>query len=278
MENKNAIPHVIHYCWFGGNPLPESAQRCINSWKKFLPEHEIKCWDETNYDIYACQYVQEAYAAKKWAFVSDYARFDILYKHGGLYFDVDVELIAPIDDILEKGPFWGMERNLEQQATVNPGLGMAAPAGLPVYATILEHYQNSHFLNADGTYDYTTIVMRTTDVLLQFGLQKSVAPQLVADVWVYPWDYFCPIMYQTGEQNITANTRSIHHYDSSWLLKEDLHLKRIKMILCKKFGKRWASYLVQVYSFPFRVKKKVTERGIAATMRFAIDKLFTKKS
>ncbi len=103
------IPKVIHYCWFGGNPLPESAQKCIASWRKFLPDYEIKEWNESNFDVNAIPYTAQAYAAKKYAFVSDYARFSILYDNGGLYFDTDVEVIRPMDDIIENGPFMGFE-------------------------------------------------------------------------------------------------------------------------------------------------------------------------
>ena len=90
------IPKVIHYCWFGGNPLPESAQKCIASWRKFLPDYEIKEWNESNFDVNAIPYTAQAYAAKKYAFVSDYARFSILYDNGGLYFDTDVEVIRRV--------------------------------------------------------------------------------------------------------------------------------------------------------------------------------------
>lgn len=79
------IPRVIHYCWFGGNELPESAVKCIESWKKYCPDYEIKEWNESNFDINECDYVREAYEAKRWAFVSDYARFKILYENGGVY-------------------------------------------------------------------------------------------------------------------------------------------------------------------------------------------------
>ena len=103
------IPKIIHYCWFGRNPLPESAQKCIASWKKFLPDYEIKEWNEDNFDVNIIPYTKEAYEAKKYAFVSDYARFWILYKYGGLYFDTDVEVIKPMDDIIERGPFMGIE-------------------------------------------------------------------------------------------------------------------------------------------------------------------------
>ena len=91
---------VIHYCWFGGKPLPRSAEKCIASWKKFLPEFEIVRWDESNFDVNAIPYTREAYSAGKYAFVSDYARFWILYHNGGLYFDTDGEVINNLDDIL----------------------------------------------------------------------------------------------------------------------------------------------------------------------------------
>ena len=108
MENIQ-IPKIIHYCWFGRNPLPPMAIKCIESWKKYLPDFEIKEWNEDNFDIAINPYVEEAYHMKKYAFVSDYARFWILYNYGGLYFDIDVELLKPIDDILAKGPFMGLE-------------------------------------------------------------------------------------------------------------------------------------------------------------------------
>ena len=104
------IPKIIHYCWFGRNPLPDSAKKCIESWRKFFPEYEIKEWNEDNFDVHLIPYVEEAYNAKKYAFVSDYARFWILYFYGGVYFDTDVEVIRPMDDILAKGGFMGSTR------------------------------------------------------------------------------------------------------------------------------------------------------------------------
>ena len=119
----NMIPKVIHYCWFGGNPLPASAKKCIASWRKYLPDYEIKEWNESNFDVNIIPYTAEAYKAKKYAFVSDYARFWILYKYGGLYFDTDVEVIKNMDDIIAKGAFMGCENEAK------PG-GGHAPIGV----------------------------------------------------------------------------------------------------------------------------------------------------
>uniref|UniRef100_UPI004027572F glycosyltransferase n=1 Tax=Segatella hominis TaxID=2518605 RepID=UPI004027572F len=138
------IPKIIHYCWFGLGPLPELAQKCIASWKKYLPDYEIKEWNEDNFDVNIIPYTAEAYQAKKYAFVSDYARFWILYKYGGIYFDTDVEVIRPIDDIVERGNFMGFETGPKLQlkedaseASVNPGLGMGVAPGLGLIKKML---------------------------------------------------------------------------------------------------------------------------------------------
>lgn len=275
MENT-VIPKVIHYCWFGGNPLPESAKRCIASWEEFCPGYEIKRWDESNYDVNTCSYAKEAYADKKWAFVSDYARFDILYAHGGVYFDTDVELVAPIDDILAKGAFLGMERNLEQTVMVAPGLGMAAPAGMPIYKTILAEYRSKSFLREDGTNNQTTVVKYTTDLLRRHGLQENAVLQHVADIWIYPWDFFCPMMYQTGELTLTENTRSIHHYDASWFAKEEQRARQVGYKMIEYFGVGIGRRIGRLYSLPYRVRKKIEQKGLRGAVCVAVDKLKNK--
>ena len=211
---EREIPKTIHYCWFGGNLLREKELACIESWKKYLPGYEIKRWDESNWDLRCCDYVSEAYDAKKWAFVSDYARLAILYEYGGLYFDTDVELIRPIDDnILEHGPFMGFETNFDDGAETD---GTDAPR-LGLYRALLTSYQGDHFVKLDGTYDTTTIVARTTKILTEHGLKSRPGIQEVDGVWIYPRDYFNPKDFQTGDINITENTRSIHHFSMSWL-------------------------------------------------------------
>lgn len=104
------IPQTIHYCWFGNKPLSETAIKCISSWKKYFPNYTIKEWNENNFNINIIPYTKEAYKRGKWAFVSDYARFWILYNYGGIYFDTDVEVIKPFDIIIENGPFLGLEQ------------------------------------------------------------------------------------------------------------------------------------------------------------------------
>ena len=120
-QNMEKIPHIIHYCWFGRNPKSELVLNCIESWKKYLPGYEIREWNEDNYDVTQVNFVKEAYENQKWAFVSDYVRFDVLYQFGGIYFDTDVELLKPIpEEILAKRAFTGFENT----KLISPGLVM----------------------------------------------------------------------------------------------------------------------------------------------------------
>lgn len=226
------IPKKIHYCWFGGNPLPELALKCIESWRKFCPDYEIIEWNESNFDVNCCDYIKEAYKAKKWAFVSDYARFKILYENGGLYFDTDVEIIKSLDAIITKGNFMGRED--ESSLSVNPGLGLGVNPGLDIYKELMEMYHSKHFLNKDGTYNQKTIVDYTTEILVKYGLKNNNDIQFVAGIYIYPKTYFCPMDYVSGKINITEETCSIHHYSASWHSEKE----KYAFILQKKFNRR----------------------------------------
>ena len=252
METKSEIPKIIHYFWFGGNELPEMAKKCIESWKKYCPDYEIKEWNENNYDIERCEYIKEAFQEKKWAFVSDYARFDILYRYGGLYFDTDVELIRPIDEILEHGSYMGIElekfeKESNSEITVNPGLGMAAKPGLLLYKTILDSYAQRHFRRDDGSLDQETVVTFVTNILKEKGLACKPGIQEVAGVTLYPKEYFCPMNYFTGELKITENTYSIHHFGESWVDEKEKYisklLRRFQHYLPEKAAKMLAIYI-----------------------------------
>lgn len=221
MNNTN-IPKIIHYCWFGGKPLPQNAKKCIESWRKYLPDYEIREWNESNFDVNINSYTSEAYKNKKYAFVSDYARFWILYKYGGLYFDTDVEIIKNMDCIVSKGPFMGCESIANKEASpselgVAPGLGLGVNSKHSLYRDILITYEHKHFLLPDGSFSGETVVTIITEILCKKGLKNANEPQEIEGIWIYPKDYFCPKDYRTGTLSITKNTFSIHHYDASWL-------------------------------------------------------------
>lgn len=235
------IPKKIHYCWFGRNPLPESALRCIASWRKYLPDYEIIEWNEDNFDVNSIPYTAEAYEAKKYAFVSDYARFKILYEQGGLYFDTDVEVIKPMDDIIAKGPFMGFEIDPCAErpcGAVNPGLGLGAPAGMAIFSVILDYYSRLEFIKPDGTHNTTDAVVNiTTRELIKAGLNDRQGIQAVAGLRLYPSDYFNPFDDATGRLKKTQNTYTIHWYSKTWMKVSPMR-QCLSRLIHRAFGVR----------------------------------------
>lgn len=214
------IPKVIHYCWFGGKPLPKSAKKCIASWKKFMPDYEIEEWNESNFDIGMIPYTREAYNDGKYAFVSDVARFWVLYHYGGVYFDTDVEVIRSIDDILERGAMMGWERpDANGVYHVAPGLGLVASIELPFYQEMLDGFAKISYHLPDGSRNPYSMIPMINELLLQKGLLMDGSMQKISDITIYPADYFCPMDSLTGKITLTENTFTIHHYTMSWMNK-----------------------------------------------------------
>lgn len=234
------IPKKIHYCWFGGNPLPELAQKCIASWKKYCPDYEIIEWNESNFDINCCAYVKEAYEAKKWAFVSDVARLFALVNYGGIYMDTDVEVLRPLDDFLGYEAVSGFET----KDRIQTGL-MACLEGQPLFEELLHDYDNAHFLRKDGFYDTTTNVTRITDMCLKYGLRLDNTLQTVNGFTLFPDDYFCPKDYETKITTITENTYTIHHFDASWFSEEDKYVTKLKQKFKKILPKKTACHVAK---------------------------------
>lgn len=252
------IPKVIHYCWFGRGKLPRLARKCIKSWKKYCPDYEIKEWNEDNFDVNIIPYTREAYMAGKYAFVSDYARFWILYHYGGIYFDTDVEVISNIDDIVALGPFMACENELksgEKILWVAPGLGLGAPARLPIYSEILALYEGMHFFLSSKAQNTKTVVEYVSELLTLHGLQQKDTLQLIDGIYIYPKEYFCPFSYWTGKYEFTGNTRTIHHYSGSWMPKDQLMRKRHPRLFKYWY---WCIYLPQYEFHKYFGNKKST--------------------
>ncbi|SEA51751.1 Glycosyltransferase sugar-binding region containing DXD motif-containing protein [Prevotella sp. tc2-28] len=242
-------PKIIHYCWFGGNPLPESAKKCIASWREYLPDYEIWQWSEgslhdnvndnenvlfdkiLSFDVNSIPYTQQAYEAKKYAFVSDYARFWVLYHYGGLYFDTDVEVIKPFDDIVARGAFMGLEIDGLKKGTkiaINPGLGLGAEAELPIYQEILNGFTRMAYYGADGKRSNYTMIPMVTDLFLGKGLEANGKVQSICDVTIYPQRFFNPYNGVTGELSITSDTHSIHWYSATWMETKSKWIVKLK--------------------------------------------------
>ena len=232
------IPRIIHYCWIGGAPLPELAERCIASWKEHMPDWQIMRWDESNFDITSAPlYVRQAYETRKYAFVSDYVRLWALEQYGGLYMDVDFEVFRPFDNLMDRYPaFAGYEGSKRQP--VMQGVIASEPHGAWV-KDMLSTYENRTFVKPDGSLDMTPNTSYFTDRLesqgfIADGVEKDVyvsrdemgVPPIsnhqspitngrVLFLHVFPVHYFCPVL-TTGEDVRTPETYCEHKGESSW--------------------------------------------------------------
>lgn len=221
---EEVIPKVIHYCWFGRNPLPPLANDCITSWKKYLPDYEIIEWNEDKFDISSNTYVREAYEQKKYAFVSDYVRLYALYNFGGIYMDTDVEVIKSLDDFLKDQAFSGFE----DEDRIPTGI-IGSKKHHYFIKQLLDYYNGRHFIKEDGTLDITTNVEIITKICLDNNFIPNNKKQTVCDFTFYPKEYFCPLTYNSLRKHKTKNTYTIHHFAGSW--KETSELSRLVKIL-----------------------------------------------
>lgn len=212
LEENSIIPKKIHYCWFGGKQIPDKYKRYMESWNKFCPDYEIVEWNESNYDVSKCKYMQQAYEKKIWGFVPDYARIDIVYNHGGIYLDTDVELVKNIDDLLYQKAFAGFE----DERNVNLGSGFGSIKGLPVLKAMLDHYSSLNFIEENGELNLTASPILNTAVLSQFGLKENGNYQKIADMTVYPAKVLVGKCMYTMRTIIKPWTYAVHHYDGSW--------------------------------------------------------------
>ena len=169
-----SIPKVIHYCWFGKGKMSPLSQKCIKSWRKYCPEYKIICWNEENFDVTENQYAKEAYDAGKWAFVSDYVRLKVLYNEGGIYLDTDVELIKPLDNLIETYGYMGFD----DRGIPSTGLGFACEKGNELVGALLADYDYIPFVLPDGTYDLTPCPDRNVKTMVELGLDLEKKEQI----------------------------------------------------------------------------------------------------
>lgn len=240
------IPRTIHYCWFGRNPLDQTALHCIESWKKYFPEYEIVQWNEDNFDVSVMPFVEMAYRDKKWAFVSDVARLMIIYNQGGIYFDTDVEVIKSYEDIIEpnvKG-FLGFEND----GHVNSGIGFGAIKGHPFLKELIDLYNRIDYMQYKDHLSEIACPILTTELLEKEGLSKSGKRQQVADFEIFPAEYFAPMDYGTGEVRYSSRTHSVHWYSASWQEENEKQEQERMRTLKRRFGVKWGERLYGISS------------------------------
>lgn len=228
------VPKIIHYCWFGNNEMPNSVKMCIESWKKYCPNYKFILWSENNYNINeACEFVKKAYENKKWAFVTDYVRLDVVYRCGGIYLDTDVEILQNMDILLDKGRgFFGFE----QQSSINTGIGFACEKGETILEEMMEIYRNLEF-NTEEMQKFACPIINTK-VLQKHGLITNNKLQIINGIKILPTEFLCPENMFDGTILYTEKTVSVHHYNASWMSKKEKALMKtivkIKKILPQK--------------------------------------------
>lgn len=260
------IPKIIHYCWFGGNPLSKLAEDCIESWKKHCPDYEFVRWDESNFDLNCNRYVLEAYNSKKWAFVTDYVRLYALYHYGGIYMDTDVEVVQSLDQFLYHDAFTGCEN----EKFCVTGL-MAARKNHPWIKSLLSYYDDRSFILPDGDYDHTPNTEVITDYTIkEYGWKPLDKFQELKDgLVIYPFEYFCSKDYETGEIYKTENTYSIHHFNGSWHTEEEKKWRKKNEQYTKLFGKNIGKFIV-------RIESSLSRNGIKGSIKKLLQRLRTK--
>ena len=221
MEMERKIPKVIHYCWLSNDPVPQQLQQYMESWHRLMPDYEFIKWDFTRFDKASSAWVSEAFDNKKYAFAADYIRMYALYTMGGIYMDMDVEVLKPFDDLLDRSYFLCYERD----ATCPEVATFGAEKGCEWVRLMLDYYRDRHFVRPDGSFDTLPLPQLTKKVLESNGYSfrpidsKAKPPQTSADnkvIYLGPYQLFSPKSYETGELDITKDTYSIHRFAESW--------------------------------------------------------------
>ena len=225
------IPKIIHYCWLSGDPVPVKLQKCMESWKKILPDYEFMLWDKQRFDINSVAWVKEAYEAKKYAFAADYIRQYAVYTMGGIYMDMDVEAVKPFGELLDKPYMLGSEVELRIEAGI-----FGAEAGCELMRWCMDFYENNHFLLTDGTLN-----MQGAPNVMNECITKHRKLQIANDhgadseiVYLYPYDVLTAKSGDTGVVKKTKRTRTIHHFAGSWLKPSKRH--QIKVFIARLLG------------------------------------------
>lgn len=204
------IPKIIHCCWFGGKPLPYSVKKYMQTWRKCLPDYEIRVWTEKEFDpMNSIPYVKEAYKCAKYAFVSDYVRLYALSTYGGIYLDTDVEVLKSFDSFMD-GPFMCFENDSLLSTAI-----IAAEKDTLWVKEVLEMYTSRHFIY-DGIMDLTTNVQFISEQFIKKGLCVDGKKQIIDGVTIYPSVYFSPKSWGTGKYHITCETVTVHHFAGTW--------------------------------------------------------------
>ncbi len=240
-----AIPKTIHYCWFGGKDIPKQFQEYINEWKVKCPDYEIVRWDESNYDIEKNLFIKKAYDEKKWAFVSDYVRIDVVNQYGGIYLDTDVQIVKKFDDLLNNKSFFGIERTFTRDLLVNTGLGFGSEKNNKILVDILDLYKN---IAIEECYIPCPVIQ--LPIFKKYGFVQKNKHQNLNDNLILPTEYLSP-KNPLEKIRLTKNTYSIHHYSATWT--DGKSPTKMYKRCAYFFGEPFGEILYQIIRHLFRI-------------------------
>ncbi len=237
-NGEEKIPRIIHYCWFGKNRKNALIKRCIDSWKKICFDYQVVEWNETNYDITKIKYMRQAYEEGKWAYVSDYARMDILYTHGGIYLDTDVEILKKPDILLKQEAFIAQG----EWPAVNSGAGIGCVKGHPTIKEMRDEPRGRcSFFNPDGTYNMVQNGIYESEILSRYGYSYDFHMQYAGGLLVLSPEYLATSSILGAKTYLTKNTIALHHNEESWAgakRKNERKQTRIAAGYGRRYGNR----------------------------------------
>lgn len=244
------IPKIIHYCWLSGDAVPKSLQECMASWAVHLSGYEMMRWDADRFDVGSSVWVAEAFANKKYAFAADYIRLYALYHYGGIYLDMDVEVLRPFDDLLDLKTMICFENSGDRRLEV---AAFGVERHSPWVKACLDYYEGRHFVMADNGFDTKVLPIVIRDVLAERGYslcavdgkEAAFGVELTGrGIPVFPYTFFSPKSYSDGRIYRNKNTYSVHHFSGSW----KPWYSRMEMRLCKMLGLRYRDFLYRKLS------------------------------
>lgn len=239
------IPKIIHFCWLSGDPYPPLIKKCIESWKKNLPDYEFVLWDKAKLDSIHSKWASQAFENRKYAFAADYIRCYAVYHYGGIYLDTDVEVCKSFDDYLKNASFMGFDTRGDLEAAV-----FGAAKNTTWLKQALSFYEGRSFVNDLG--DFNIVTMPTVfGATLEEELRSVKNKQIInnfSTISLYPFDFFSPKDYTNGVINVTPNTVAIHHFNAAWLKdNKSLMLRHhIKLLLVRFLGARIVNFVMKL--------------------------------
>ena len=223
--------------------MPKLAKTCLESWKKHLPEYELRLWNEDSFNINSTLFTKQAYESRKFAFVTDYVRLYVLYNYGGVYMDTDVEVLKNMDHFLQYPAFSGFE----DEINIPTGLMSSKKNGEWV-KYLLSYYENRPFILSDGSFDTESNTSIIGKMSKKMGFVANNKLQCFSNmVHIFPKDYFCPKSQVTGNIEITENTHCIHHFAGSWIPLQERRLTQVKRKLMKLIGVSSVEILLKAF-------------------------------